>query len=249
MRPEDLRNEPRAAVPVARAEAALARLQDAITREFAGRIALVSSFGAEAVVLLHMVSLVDRATPVLFVDTGALFPETLSYQRAVAGLLGLSDIRHLRPDPAALAVADPDGQLHRRDPDACCALRKVAPLDAALAGFDAWITGRKRFQAATRAALPFRERDEAGRVKLNPLADWSAAELGAWRIAHGLPAHPLVERGYPSIGCAPCTSPVAEGEHPRAGRWRGRDKEECGIHIVGGRVIRVPLRGEEPCPS
>jgi len=204
-----------------------------------GRIALVSSFGAESVVLLHMVSQLAPQTPVIFIDTLMLFPETLAYQRAVAERLQLQDLRVIQPDPEALFSADPDGLLHRADPDACCALRKTRSLTAALAGFDGWITGRKRFQGASRANMEVIERDAAsGLVKVNPLADWDIARIAAYRERHTLPPHPMLARGFQSIGCTPCTSPVAPGEDPRAGRWRGHEKTECGIHIRDGRVIR-----------
>ena len=204
-----------------------------------GRAATVSSFGAESVVLLHMLAQVDRAAPVLFLDTEMLFPATLAYQREVAETLGLTDVRTIRPERTEAFARDPEGDLHRRDPDACCALRKTEPLEAALRGFTAWITGRKRHQTRDRAALDLFEADGAGRVKVNPLAGWSAAEVTAYIGRHGLPRHPLVREGFASIGCAPCTTRVAPGEDPRAGRWRGRDKDECGIHIVGGRVVRT----------
>jgi len=204
-----------------------------------GRIALVSSFGAESVVLLHMVSKLAPQTPVIFIDTLMLFPETLAYQRAVAERLQLQDLRVIQPDPEALFSRDPDGLLHRTDPDACCALRKTQSLTAALDGFDGWITGRKRFQGASRADMELVERDaDSGLIKVNPLADWDIARIAAYRERHALPPHPMIARGYQSIGCAPCTSPVAEGEDPRAGRWRGHEKTECGIHIRDGRVIR-----------
>ena len=217
-----------------------AALRAAITRDFRGRVALVSSFGADSAVLLHMVAQIDPATPVLFVETRMLFPETLAYQRDLADRLGLTDVRLLRPDPADLAAQDPRDDLHARDVDGCCAIRKVAPLERGLAPFDAWISGRKRGQSATRAAMPATEFDAAGRVKINPLAAWSATDVRDYMRAHALPPHPLVAKGFPSLGCAPCTTPVGEGEDPRAGRWRGRDKEECGIHIVDGRVVRTP---------
>lgn len=197
-----------------------------------GRIALVSSFGAESAVLLHMAALVDRATPVLFLDTEMLFPETLAYQRDLATRLGLTNIHHVRPGPVA-------HDLHQTDPDACCAARKAAPLERALDGFDGWITGRKRFQSGTRAVLPLVESD-AGRIKLNPLAFWSPDRIAAYFDTYALPRHPLTARGYPSIGCVPCTTPVAPGEDPRAGRWRGHEKTECGIHFVNGRAERTP---------
>ena len=202
-----------------------------------GTTALVSSFGADSVVLLHMTARLAPATPVLFVETGMLFPETLAYQRRVADALGLNDVRVIRPETEDLFEHDPDADLHSRDPDLCCALRKVRPLERALRGFDAWVTGRRRAQSATRAGLPPFEAD-GGRVKANPLAAWDAGMLAAYIDAHDLPRHPLVARGYPSLGCAPCTTTVAPGEDPRAGRWRGRGKTECGIHFAGGVAAR-----------
>ncbi|WP_424973688.1 phosphoadenylyl-sulfate reductase [Dinoroseobacter sp. S124A] len=206
-----------------------------------GRIALVSSFGAESVVLLHMIAKKAPKTPVLFIDTQMLFPETLAYQEKVARKLGLHRIEVIRAAPAALAAEDPDGLLHTRDTDACCDLRKTRPLETALEGYDAWITGRKRFQAGTRAALEFFEADGPARIKVNPLAHWDPADVQDYMINNRLPRHPLVAKGYPSIGCAPCTSPVKPGEDPRAGRWRDADKEECGIHFINGKVVRGPL--------
>lgn len=206
-----------------------------------GQVALVSSFGAESVVLLHLVSVLAPGTPVIFIDTRMLFAETLDYQRRLAETLNLTDVRTIRADERDARRADPDGGLHRTDPDACCALRKVAPLERALAGFDGWITGRKRFQAETRAALEFFENEEDRRIKVNPLAHWTRGDVEDYIVNNRLPRHPLVARGYPSIGCAPCTSPVAAGEDPRAGRWRGRGKLECGIHFVNGRAVRGPL--------
>lgn len=211
-----------------------------------GRIALVSSFGAESVVLLHMLSIMDRSVPVLFIDTEMLFHETLEYQAEVAAKLGLRDVRIIRPDRDALAAADPEGLLHRTDTDACCELRKTRPLAEALEGFDAWITGRKRFQGANRATLDFFEDEGGRRIKVNPLAHWAREDVRAYMENNNLPRHPLVAKGYPSIGCAPCTSRVGAGEDERAGRWRGQDKEECGIHFINGRVVRGPLPKDEP---
>ncbi len=204
-----------------------------------GRAATVSSFGAESVVLLHLLAQVDRDAPVLFLDTEMLFPATLAYQREVAETLGLTGVRVIRPDRATTFAGDPDGDLHRRDPDLCCALRKTEPLETALRGFTAWITGRKRHQTKDRAALETFEADAAGRLKVNPLAGWSTAEVNAHIDRHGLPRHPLVREGFPSIGCAPCTTRVAPGEDARAGRWRGLGKDECGIHVVNGRLVRT----------
>ena len=204
-----------------------------------GRIAMVSSFGAESVVLLHMVAVADAATPVLFVDTQMLFPETLAYQQEVADRLGLTNIVRITATPAALALDDPDGTLHQLNTDACCDLRKTLPLERALAGHDAWITGRKRFQAATRAALEFFEDEGGHRIKINPLAHWGPEDVQDYLINNRLPRHPLVAQGYPSIGCAPCTSAVKPGEDPRAGRWRGQGKVECGIHFINGKAVRA----------
>ena len=201
-----------------------------------GRVAVVSSFGAESAVLLHLLASIDPAVPVLFLDTGKHFPETLAYRDEIAARLGLTGLINLTPDAEALAKRDESGLRWSYDPDGCCEIRKVQPLAAAMEGFDASITGRKGFQSATRAGLPRFEIDKsdaAGRLKINPLADWSADQIQAYFEATGLPAHPLVAEGYPSIGCSPCTSKVAAGEDPRAGRWRGWDKTECGIHVPG----------------
>jgi phosphoadenosine phosphosulfate reductase len=205
----------------------------------AGNLALVSSFGAESVVLLHMVSITRRATPVIFIDTEMLFAETLVYQQELAERLALRDVRIIRAARKDLGAQDPDSTLHRRDPDACCALRKTVPLQHALSGFDGWITGRKRYQAGQRTTMDFFElEDGTGRIKVNPLAHWTREDLQTYIEENRLPRHPLVARGYPSIGCIPCTTPVAAGEDPRSGRWRGQDKTECGIHVVNGHVVR-----------
>nr|WP_240512128.1 phosphoadenylyl-sulfate reductase [Pseudoruegeria sp. SK021] len=216
-------------------------LERAVTDPQVGRITLVSSFGAESVVLLHLVSVIDRSLPVLFIDTQMLFPETLAYQAEVAAKLGLSNLQLIRANTDDLGLEDPDGTLHQRNTDACCDLRKTRPLERALSGYDAWITGRKRFQAGTRAALDFFEEDGAHRIKVNPLAHWAPQDIQDYMTNNRLPRHPLVAKGYPSIGCAPCTSPVKPGEDPRAGRWRNSAKEECGIHFVNGKMVRGPL--------
>jgi len=198
---------------------------------FAGRIALVSSFGADSAVLLHMVGQIDKAFPIIFVDTLQLFPETLAYRDRLIDLCGLTNIITAKPDADELAREDPENFLWARDPDLCCNLRKVRPLAKAMQGYDAWITGRKRFQARTRAALPCFEM-EGERVKINPLAQWTQADIDTYFTAHDLPRHDLFARGYLSIGCIPCTSPVKPGEDVRDGRWRGRGKTECGIHVA-----------------
>lgn len=216
-------------------------VERALTDPTVGRIALVSSFGAESVVLLHMIARRDPETPILFIDTQMLFPETLDYQADVAQKLGLRRVELVRATAAALAAQDPGGELHTRDTDACCDLRKTRPLESALAPYDAWITGRKRFQSGTRAALEFFEADGPNRIKVNPLAHWTPSDVQDYMINNRLPRHPLVAQGYPSLGCVPCTSRVAEGEDPRAGRWRGAAKQECGIHFINGKAVRGPL--------
>lgn len=219
---------------------ATAVLEHALKDPDLGRVALVSSFGAESVVLLHLVSVLAPETPVLFIDTRMLFPETLDYQRQLAETLHLCDVRTIRAAQPRVALADPDGTLHRADTDACCALRKIEPLERALAGFDGWITGRKRYQGANRQTVEFFENEGGRRIKVNPLAHWQREDLEEYMVNNRLPRHPLVARGYPSIGCAPCTSPVAPGEDPRSGRWRGSEKTECGIHFIDGKAVRLP---------
>ena len=203
-------------------------LEAALTA-FPGRIAMVSSFGSESAVLLHMLSRIDRTTPVLFLDTGHLFGQTLDYRKRLAAELGLSNVRDLRPAYVDLATRDPKADLYKSSTDACCAVRKVAPLDAGLREFNAWITGRKRFHGGSRLHLPVVEEAE-GKVKFNPLANYDKAELDAYAAEHALPAHPLVAFGYASVGCWPCTKPTQTGEDVRAGRWAGSEKTECGIH-------------------
>jgi phosphoadenosine phosphosulfate reductase len=204
-------------------------LRLALTEEFPGRTALVSSFGSESVVLLHLVAQIEPATPILFLNTGKLFGETLRYRDRLQDELGLTDIRSIGPHPADRARADPEGTLWSRSTDACCNFRKVIPVRHALEGFAAQITGRKRFQTIARAAMSPVEYFE-GRFRFNPLTDWSLEDLEAYAAKHALLRHPLVEDGYPSIGCMPCTRRVQSGESYRDGRWSGLEKDECGIH-------------------
>ncbi|MDE8650430.1 phosphoadenylyl-sulfate reductase [Novosphingobium album (ex Liu et al. 2023)] len=214
----------------------LEMLETLLQERMAGDVAIVSSFGAESAVLLHLVSRVDPAVPVLFLETGKHFPETLAYRDLLVERLGLTGLHNLTPDPAELAKKDESGLRWSYDPDGCCEIRKVKPLARALAGFDAAFTGRKAFQASTRSSLPRFEidmTDAQGRLKINPLIDWSPERIAAYIAEHDLPPHPLVAEGYPSIGCSPCTSKVAPGEDPRSGRWKGWDKVECGIHVPG----------------
>lgn len=197
-----------------------------------GKIALVSSFGAESAVLLHMVAQIDPSTTVLMLETQMLFPETLAYQLELTKHLGLTDVRLISPDADELKKRDPYDALHISNHDACCDLRKVEPLEHALTDFTAAITGRKRFQSGLRARMSYFEVERGGRLRINPLKDWAGQQLSEYLDKHNLPRHPLVNKGYPSIGCSPCTSRVGEGEDVRAGRWRGTDKNECGIHIT-----------------
>jgi phosphoadenosine phosphosulfate reductase len=208
-------------------------LELALKEEFAGKTAVVSSFGAESAVLLHMVAQIDPNTPILFLNTGKLFGETLRYRDRLQDELGLGDVRSLAPTREARLTLDPDGALWSKDGDACCNFRKVIPLAQALAPFEAQITGRKRFQTRERAAmLPVEYFD--GRFRFNPLWQWNLTELEAYGAAHKLPPHPLVEDGYPSIGCMPCTRRVQAGEDYRSGRWADSEKDECGIHLTDG---------------
>jgi len=204
---------------------------EAAAETFGDRLALVSSFGAESAVLLHLVSKVKPDMPVLFLDTGMLFGQTLDYRRQLAASLGLTGVRDLRPLYQDLATADPQAKLWQTDTDACCHVRKVLPLERALGEFDAWITGRKRFQGGARLSLKVVEEADH-QVKFNPLANWTKADLDAYAAEYDLPAHPLVAQGFPSIGCWPCTQPVEPGQDVRAGRWAGSDKTECGIHTA-----------------
>ncbi len=201
----------------------------ALRESFPARTAVVSSFGAESAVLLHMVAEVEPTTPILFLNTGKLFGETLRYRDRLQDMLGLTDIRAIGPHPVERMERDPESVLWSRNPDACCNLRKVVPMRRALEGFAASVTGRKRFQTEARSRMQAVEYFE-GRFRFNPLARWTLADIDAYFAAHNLPRHPLVEDGYPSIGCLPCTRRVQGGEMYRDGRWAGFDKDECGIH-------------------
>lgn len=211
-------------------------LLSAIAAEFPGTLAVTSSFGATAAVLLDMVVRVDPSLPVLLLNTGKLFGETLDYRDELVGLLGLRDVRDVRPRPNDLAEADPGGRLWSSDPDRCCFIRKVAPLNRALMGFGAWATGRTR----AGGELDTIEMMD-GRVKINPIAAWTQSDIEDYFAVRNLPPHPLVADGFLSVGCLPCTDAVLQGENARAGRWRGFAKTECGIHLG-----REALRGRQP---
>nr|WP_225675752.1 phosphoadenylyl-sulfate reductase [Bradyrhizobium hereditatis] len=195
------------------------------------QLALVSSFGTESAALLKVMADVDPAIPVIFLDTGWLFEETLAYRHTLIAVLGLRDVRSIKPSEEALSRQDPDRELWFSDPDACCRIRKVEPLARALKPFSAWINGRKRFQGGARAELPVVEED-GERLKFNPFANVSREEIEAIYKLAKLPPHPLVASGYLSVGCMPCSSRSLSGEDARAGRWRGRSKSECGIHTM-----------------
>ena len=195
------------------------------------RLALVSSFGTESAALLKVMADVDPAIPVIFLDTGWLFEETLAYRDTLIEKLGLRDVRSIKPLDETLSREDPDRELWFSDPDACCRIRKVEPLKRALAPFAAWINGRKRFQGGLRADIPVVEQDGV-RLKFNPFANVSREQIEAIFKGANLPSHPLTASGFLSVGCMPCTSRTSPDEDARAGRWRGRPKTECGIHTV-----------------
>ncbi len=209
---------------------ALEILRAAILDEFPDRIALVSSFGAESSVLLKLVSEIKPDIPVIFLDTQKHFAQTLNHRKKLAHHLGLTNVLDIQPNREELNREDHDGNLWRHDPDACCTLRKVRPLAETLKNYDAWITGRKQFHGGERMALPIFDA-ASPHIKVNPLVKWKPEDIDAYLEKYQLPAHPLVAQGYPSIGCWPCTHPVAKGGDVRDGRWRGAAKTECGIHV------------------
>jgi phosphoadenosine phosphosulfate reductase len=200
----------------------------AMAAEFPGRLGIISSFGIESAVLLDLAAGVDPSLPVIFLDSGELFDETHDYRRLLVERLGLTDVRRITPAAADLAAAE---ELWRSDPDGCCHLRKVRPLHGVVAGFDALVDGRKRIHGAGRSALQTIEPGDKGVLKISPLARWSEQRIAEHFRDRGLPVHPLVRQGYRSVGCWPCSRPSLAGEGPRAGRWAGQGKSECGIHL------------------
>lgn len=205
-------------------------LRAAIVREWPGEMTYVSSFGAESAVMLALIADVDPSLPILFIDTGMHFPQTLDYRDELIDRLGLTGVRTINPNETERKVLDPKNNLWKADADACCALRKVRPLAPALDGFQAWTTGRKRFHGGARLSLPVFEHAD-GRYKINPLANWAQEDVDLFLAQRDLPRHPLVAQGYPSIGCWPCTQPAADPSDPRSGRWAGQEKSECGLHV------------------
>ena len=221
---------------------ALTMLKTVFAEGLAGKVAVVSSFGTESAVLLDLVARADRTVPVIFVDTLKMFAETLNYRDTLISRMGFTNSRSVTPDPDVLAKKDETGLRWSYDPDGCCDIRKVEPMNRAKHGLDAWISGRKAFHSTTRQNMP-RFEVEDGRLKINPLGDWTKDDLEAYFAEHDLPRHPLEAQGYLSVGCEPCTSKVLPGEDPRAGRWRGWDKVECGIHTP---VTPIPVPVVDP---
>lgn len=221
---------------------ALGVLRYAVSDVLPGDVAIVSSFGADSAVLLHMVAQVDPSMPVYFLETGKHFAETLDYVETLKRQLGLINVHAVHPNPNDVARFDPRGDLWETDPDSCCHIRKTEPLEPVTEQYGGWVTGRKRYQTAERGVLPHFELTSDDRIKVNPLAHFTDADVVEYRQKHNLPEHPLYAKGYKSIGCAPCTSVVAEGEDPRAGRWRGFNKQECGIHYDFSGAIANPMK-------
>ena len=217
------------------AESALTK---ALHQDFKDRIVLSSSMGVDSAVLLHMISKIDPNTPILFLETKKHFTETLAYRDLLTKKLGLTNVQSLTPDEAEIASEDAADILYKTNKDACCNLRKVRPLARVVSGYEARITGRKRYQTPNRRNMEILELSDK-QFSLNPLAFWTAKDVTGYMRKHDLPPHPLLKLGYLSVGCAPCTTKVDEGEDPRAGRWRDNEKDECGIHFIDGKWVRT----------
>lgn len=217
---------------------AMTILRASFVREWEDDITYVSSFGAESAVMLALIADVKPDLPIVFLETGMHFPQTLDYKAEISEQLGLTNVRDVAPNEAERKILDPKNDLWRKDTDACCALRKVRPLEPALEGFGAWITGRKRFHGGARMSLPVFEYAD-GRYKVNPLAGWAQEDVDRFFEYRNLPRHPLVSQGYPSIGCWPCTKPAEDPLDIRSGRWAGQDKSECGLHVDKNERPRV----------
>ncbi len=215
-----------------------AALQKALLEDFAGNIVLSSSMGIDSSVLLHMISKIDPGLPILFLETRKHFKETLDYRDELIKTLGLTNVQSITPDEAEVSKEDAADILYKTDKDACCDLRKVRPLERIVSQYGARITGRKRYQTPNRRNMNILEKGDT-QISINPLAFWSAKDVTAYMRKHNLPVHPLLSQGYLSVGCAPCTTKVGEGEDPRAGRWRGTEKDECGIHFIDGKWVRT----------
>lgn len=209
--------------------------------EFGSSFAVVSSFGAESAVLLHLTAQINTDIPVIFLDTGKLFGETKRYRDQLISKLGLTQVITIKAEPETLASQDPKGDLWLRDHNRCCFIRKVVPFRAALSPYRAWASGRKRYQSLERAGLRHRELAD-GKTKVNPLAGWSKDQIALYMKAFDLPAHPLVKDGFLSIGCMPCTDRTTDDTNDRTGRWQGKGKTECGIHLSLSDNIRLMNR-------
>ncbi|MFZ5817913.1 MAG: phosphoadenylyl-sulfate reductase [Bacillota bacterium] len=199
-------------------------------RTFPGRVGLTCSFSGQGVVLAHMIARIDPAVPVIFLDTGMHFPETLALKERFAAQYRINLVEyHPATDP---------GPLYQTDPDGCCAIRKVEPMQRALAGLDAWIAALRRDQSESRSGvelLEYHEVDGRPLVKVLPLAHWSRKQVWTYILEHQIPYNQLLDQGYSSIGCQPCTRPTFPGEEERAGRWSGTGKRECGLHTFTNR--------------
>ncbi len=200
--------------------------------EFSDRLALTSSFGPESGTLLHMVSQIDKNVKVLFLETGYHFPDTLQYRDQLVDFLGLSNVVDLRANSERKdkIVKEYDGVPYEKNPDLCCQINKVEPLDEALKDQDAWISGIRRRQTDFRKSIQIIEEYEGEIYKISPLANFTSRDAWWYLKEHKVPQHPLFDKGYLSIGCWPCTRPVQEGDDERSGRWAGKSKQECGIH-------------------
>ena len=218
-------------------------------KEFAPRFAMTSSFGPESGVLLHMLSQIDPSVPVLFLETGYHFPETLAYKGTLAKLFGLTNIIDLKADPAkkAKVVAEYQAAPYEKNPDLCCHINKVEPLDLALKDYNAWMSGIRRHQTDFRKAIHIVEEYEGGLYKISPLAKFTSRDSWWYLKEHQIPQHPLYEKGYLSVGCWPCTRPVQQGDDERSGRWAGKAKTECGIHTF--KEIKPKTESEKEPPK
>ncbi|MDB2414958.1 phosphoadenylyl-sulfate reductase [Rickettsiales bacterium] len=215
-------------------------LLESVVKDNPGKVALMSAFNPEDVILSYWLSEFAPSTPILFLDTKKHFPETLRYKDAIVKQLGLKDVRVFEPKEELINNIDKDGELWKYQVNRCCWLRKVEPIERGIkeGGFNILITGRRIEQTPERTDMKFIEEDsEKGQIKINPLMNWTRDERDDYMKEHNLAHHPLYDLGYLSIGCAPCTTPIFAGENERAGRWRhtktGEDKgkTECGLHV------------------
>ena len=215
-------------------------------REFSPRLAMTSSFGPESGALLHMVSRIDPSIPVLFLETGYHFSETLEYKNLLVKLFGLTNVIDLKanPEKKAKVVAEYQGVPYERNPDLCCHINKVEPLDVALKNYKAWMSGIRRHQTDFRKSIRIIEEYEGGIYKISPLANFTSRDSWWYLKEHNIPQHPLFEKGYFSIGCWPCTKPVQSGDDERSGRWAGKAKKECGIHTF--KEVKSKEEKEQP---